>query len=464
MPVVLLQRACVLPLPLVLALLLALSASSASADDWPGWLGPQRDGVWRESGIVEKFPAGGPPVVWRRSVGGGYGGPAVVGDRVLLMDRVRKPDDPEVLARLAREFGEAPNHHYKRGIGLGTERVLCLDDNSGELLWTHEYECPYTTAIEYANGPRVTPLIDDDRVYTLGAEGNLFCLRLDTGKVIWGQDWKKSHGAEVPIWGFAAHPLLDGDKLICVVGGKGTTAIAFDKTTGKEIWRALSSENPGYSAPVIAQVGARRELLVWHGEAVNGLDPETGTVFWTIPIETHVGMAIATPRVLGDALFVTGFSHRSTLIRLGDPPTVEWRGNSKLGVASTLATPFLLDGHIYSCGDKGGYTCVRMEDGERLWTDYGPTANGRRISWGTVFTIQHQDRFFLANDDGELMIARLSPRGYEEVSRTRLLEPTTPLGRRTIVWSHPAFAHRQVYARNDREIVCLSLAAEPASR
>jgi outer membrane protein assembly factor BamB len=443
-----------------LLLLVVVASTSILADEWPGWLGPQRDGVWREKGILTSFPAAGPAIVWRQNIAGGYGGPAVVGQRVFVMDRVRKPDDPKVLARLAREFEKGPNHHYERGISLGTERVLCLDDANGQVLWTHEYDCPYTTAVEYANGPRVTPTVDGDRVYTLGAEGNLFCLRLETGAVVWESDWKKEFKVDVPTWGFAAHPLVDGNKLICVIGGTGTTAVAFDMVTGKELWRSLTSKNPGYSAPMIFQIGARRQLVVWHGEAVNGLDPETGKVFWTIPIETHVGMAIATPRRLGDALFLTGFQHRSTLITLGEKPMVRWRGNSKLSVASTLATPFLMDGHIYSCGSDGGFICARMEDGQRLWKDYGPVAGGKRVSWGNVFTIPHEDRFFLANDAGELIIARLSPAGYEEIDRTKIIAATTPLGRRNVVWSHPAFAHRRVYARNDKEIVCLSLAKE----
>ena len=116
------------------------------------------------------------------------------------------------------------------------------------------------------------------RSSTLGAEGRLICFAADTGKVIWQRDFRKDFGVETPVWGWASHPLVDGDRLLCVVGGKGSTAVAFDKRTGKELWRALSSREPGYAPPMIYRIGDRRQLLIWHGEAINGLDPETGGI------------------------------------------------------------------------------------------------------------------------------------------------------------------------------------------
>lgn len=442
----------------LLSCLLGLSAFAhvpAAADDWPQWLGPKRDGVWRETGIVRSFPPGGPKFRWRRKIGSGYAGPAVAGGRVYVTDRMVKKGNPAV--------GQVD--HYARRSGPGTERVLCLRESDGAVLWKHEYDCPYNIA--YPAGPRATPTVDEGKVYTLGAEGNLFCLDASKGTVVWSSDFKKRFGLAVPTWGVSGHPLVDGRKLICIVGGRGTGAVAFDKNTGREIWRALSTDSPGYSAPVIYEAGGRRQLIIWHGKAINSLDPETGEVYWSIPIRTWSGMAIATPRLWGDMLFVMGFRYQSTAIALdatGPAAKVAWRGGGERGVAGAINTPFLEDGYIYGSGHNGLYRCVKLATGERVWETYAPTTGGRRSSWANAFTVKNGDRFFLANDAGELVIAKLGAGGYEEVSRCRIIEPTGRAGRRKIVWSHPAFAGRCIYARNDREIVCVSLAARRYDR
>ena len=212
-----------------------LLGNALFADDWPQWLGPERDAVWRESGIVEKFPTNGPPVRWRTAIGGGYAGPVVAKGRVYVADRQLAPG------------ASNPADPFGRSQIRGLERVLCLSEADGQLLWKYEYECPYT--ISYPAGPRVAPMVSGGKVYTLGAEGNLFCLDANKGKVLWSRDFKKDFGIKAPLWGFAGHPLLDGNRLICLVGGQGSTVVAFDKDTGKEIWRALSAEEPGYSSP-----------------------------------------------------------------------------------------------------------------------------------------------------------------------------------------------------------------------
>jgi hypothetical protein len=274
------------------ALVLALLALPAAArgDDWPQWLGPHRDSVWRESGILEKFPPGGPKVLWRAPVAGGYTGPAVADGRVYVMDRVVPPGVKDPTEGFVRRKEPIP----------GTERVLCFSAADGKLLWKHEYDCPYY--LGYPLGPRCTPLVAGGKVYTLGAEGHLFCLDAASGKVQWSHDLVKEYQAKAPIWGYAAHPLLDGQKLICMVGGEGSTAVAFDKDTGKELWRALSTKELGYCPPTIVDVGGKRQLIIWHGEAANGLDPETGKVYWTEPFASYSGMAISTPRLMGELL------------------------------------------------------------------------------------------------------------------------------------------------------------------
>ena len=161
------------------------------------------------------------------------------------------------------------------------ERVLCLNEADGKVLWHYEYDCPYS--ISYAAGPRAAPLVSDGKVYTFGAEGNLLCLDAETGRLLWSRDIKKELGVKAPTWGFAGHPLLDGNRLICLARGSGSTVVAFDKDTGKELWRALSAAEPGYSSPAIFEAGGKRQLIVFHPEAVNSLDPETGQLYWSVP-------------------------------------------------------------------------------------------------------------------------------------------------------------------------------------
>jgi outer membrane protein assembly factor BamB len=432
--------------------LLLLCPTSVPADDWPQWLGPNRDSVWRESGIVEKFAANGPPVLWRANVGGGYAGPAVAGGRVYITDR-----------QLAQGASN-PADPFARGVIRGSERVLCLNEADGKLIWKHEYDCPYT--MSYPAGPRTTPLVSGGKVFTLGAEGNLFCLDATSGKVVWSRDFKKDFEVKTPMWGFAGHPLLEGSKLICLAGGEGSVAVAFDKETGKELWRALTAKEPGYSSPMICEAGGKRQLILWHPEAANSLDPETGKVYWTEPFQARSGMTIATPRKLGDQLFFTSFYNGALMLRLdaAKPAAASvWR-TAKMSEKDTthlnavMCTPFLEDGYIYGVCSYGQLRCLKAETGERVWETFQATTAGEPVRWANAFIVKNGSRFFLFNEKGDLIMAKLSPRGYEEISRAHLLEPTNTAAGRDVLWSHPAFANRHMYARNDKEIICVDLA------
>ena len=436
-----------------LALLASFIIGAAGrADDWPQWLGPQRDGVWREAGLLERFPVDGPPVRWRVPISAGYSGPAVSGGRVFVMDR-----------QLSGK-ANSPDNAFSRGRIPGNERVLCLNESDGKLLWVHEYDCSYT--VSYAAGPRTTPLISEGKVYTLGAEGNLFCLDATSGKEIWARDFKKDFGIPTPMWGFAAHPLLDGNKLICLAGGDGSVAVAFDKESGKEIWRALSAREPGYAPPMIYEAGGKRQLIIWHPEGLNSLDPESGAVHWTERVAARSGLSVAIPRKLGDLLFITSFYNGSLMMRLASakPAAARVWASKKVsekdtdGLHTIMSTPFLEDGHIYGVCSYGQLRCLKAETGERLWETFAATTEGEPVRWGNAFLVKQGDRFFLFNEKGDLIIAKLTPAGYEEISRAHLLAPTNHDAGRPVVWSHPAFANRSVYARNDKEIICVSLA------
>jgi outer membrane protein assembly factor BamB len=440
----------------LLAVALA-SGTSLRADDWPQWLGPQRDSVWRESGIVRSFPSNGPPRVWRAEIGGGYSGPAVAHGRVYVLDR-----------QLSRATANPADPMAHSGIP-GTERVLCLDAADGRLLWKHEYDCPYT--VSYPAGPRTTPLVNDGKVFTLGAEGSLFCLDAANGTVLWSRDFKNDYHIHTPMWGFAGNPLLDGNRLICLAGGSNSTVVALDKDTGGEIWRALSSKEPGYCSPVIVQAGGARQLILWHPESVNSLDPQTGRVYWSLPSSQPIraGMTIPTPRQMGDLLFLTCFFNGSWMLKL-DPATPAaatlWQSQrvsekNTDALHSTLSTPFLEDGFIYGVCSYGQLRCLNAATGERLWeTLAAATADGKETRWANAFIVKNDGRFFLFNENGDLIIARMTPKGYEELSRAHILEPANHDTGRPVVWSHPAFANRRLYARNDKEIVCVDLAGK----
>lgn len=438
-------------LPTLSAVLLVgcLFPFSLRADDWPQWLGPNRDSVWREEGIVEQFPDDGLQVKWRTPVGLGYGGPAVADGRVYVMDYQKR----------AGELGNSPG---KRDVLDGTERVLCFDAATGELLWKHEYDRPY--AVSYGGGPRCTPTVDGDRVYALGAEGDLTCLDAKDGRVIWKRNFPKDYGVETPIWGFAAHPLVDGDLVYCVVGGEGSVAVAFNKHTGKEVWRALSAREPGYCPPTIIEHSGIRQLIIWHPESINSLHPKTGELYWSVPLKPSYSMSINVPRLLGDRLYASGIGNVAAMLELGTAngkPTAEvlWRGATKKALYGANSTPLLEDGVIYGNDCRSGaLIAARMEDGERLWETFDATTGDRRANHATVFLVKHNNRHFLFNEKGDLILAKLTPKGYQELGRFRVLEPTNSTFGRSVVWSHPAFAQKCLFARNDKELVCVSLA------
>jgi outer membrane protein assembly factor BamB len=451
-----------------LASLVALAAGAARADDWPQWLGPLRDGVWRETGIIERFPPTGPVIRWRTPIGGGYSGPAVAHGRVFITDRKLAPGVRN------------PSNAFARSEIPGSERVLCLEEATGKVLWLHEYPCGYQ--VSYPAGPRTTPVVNGGKVYTLGAMGDLLCLDVQTGKVIWSKNFPRDYDTAVPMWGFSANPLLDGNRLICLVGGQGSVAVAFDKDTGKEVWRALSAKQPGYCPPMIYEFAGKRQLIIWHPESVNSLDPETGAVYWSQPFGSDkigggramvkAGMTIPTPRLMRDLLFFTAFYDGPLMLKLdADRPGahVLWEGKSHSekpdqtdGLHSTMSTPVLKDGYIYGVCSYGELRCLDARTGERIWSTRQPTG-GEEQRWANAFLVPQGDRFILFNEHGDLIIAKLSPKRYEELSRAHILRATNtmaaPPGRR-VIWSHPAFADRCVFARNDEEIVCVSMAAD----
>jgi outer membrane protein assembly factor BamB len=421
-----------------------------SVDDWPEWRGRGRLGVWNETGIVDTFPAGGLRVQWRTPINAGYAGPSVSDGRVFVTDSRRI-----------------------RG-NRAAERAIALDEATGAVLWTHDWEADYTgLQLIYAIGPRATPTVDGDRVYVLGAMGRLTALTSATGRVLWEKDFVRDFNASVPSWGMSAAPLVDGDRVIALVGGEpNAKVIAFDKHTGEEIWRALSSDwEPGYNQPIIIQAGGVRQLIVWHPRAISALDPVTGKVYWEVPSEVDMGMTVATPVQSGSYLLVTSFYNGARMLKLHDSkPGAEmlWSGKSNSEVEtdaihSTISTPIIEGDYVYGIDSHGELRCLELATGRRVWESMALTKE--RARWATAFFVRNGDRYFINNDRGELVIAKLSPAGFHEISRTKLVEPTHPTARRrelgAVHWSHPAYANKHIFVRNDKEILKASLAKEP---
>src|SRR5262249_4076331 len=433
---------------------------AAVADDWPQWLGPKRDGVWRETGILDKFPAGGPKVLWRAPCGMGYAGPAVSGGKGFLPDRVLPQGQTN------------PESPWGKTSVRGTDRLICLDESTGKEIWTFASDIEYR--VSYPAGPRCTPTVDGDIVYWLGAMGDLYAIDIKSGKSIWERRFVKDLHSSVPVWGFASHPLVDGDKLVCLVGGpEAPGVVAFDKKSGKEVWKALSiGGDPGYNAPVIFEVNGKRVLIIWHSHAVVGLEPESGKKLWQYPWEIQAALTIPTARLVNKSLlFLTSFYNGSLLLDIdGAEAKVVWKSKSKAGQAavmpentvdlhSIMPTPWIKDDYIYGVCSYGELRCLELMTGKRIWETHAATS-GKSARWGNAFLTPHAetDRIFLFNEQGELIIARLTPKGYDEIDRAKILEPTNKYAQgRPVVWSHPAYANGHAYARNDKEIVAVDL-------
>jgi outer membrane protein assembly factor BamB len=415
--------------------IMMLTASVACADDWPQWGGPKRDIVWRESGIVEKFETDGLlPRKWSTPLAQGYSGPAVANGRVYITDRERN----------------------KRN-----ERILCLDAETGNIIWKHEHPARYT--VSYDAGPRATPVVHDGMVYTIGAVGHMFCFTANTGKIVWQKQFQEDYGTKLPIWGMAASPLVDGDQLITLVGGEDALVVSFDLKTGKENWRSLNDKQIGYCPPVIHEFGGKRQLIIWHPESVTALEPKTGKQIWDVPFPVRAGLTVPMPRKIGNQLFVTAFYNGPMMLNVtADSAEIAWKGTSDNerqtdGLHSIMPTPVVTQENIFGICSYGQLRGLKTSTGERLWETLDATGSGR---WWNAFIIPHEDRFFLHNEQGDLIIAKMSSAGYEELSRAKLVEPTRKVGRRLTIWSHPAFAMKSVFARNDKEIVRVDLSVK----
>lgn len=411
-------------------ILVASFPLGVAAADWPQFRGPNRDGTWNETGILEAFPGDGLKICWRHPVGGGFSSPVVAQGRAFVFDvELTKP--------------------------TSRERLHCYDEKTGKVLWDYIYEEHYgewTFVPERGAGPTATPIVEQNRIYTVGANGWVHCLDVRNGKVIWERNlWQEYTVEEM---GCRPSPLIEGSLLIVFTGARpGATVMALDKMTGKEVWKALD-EHASNSSPIVITSGGRRQLIVWTDRSLASLDPADGHLYWHELMNTSNNDDAAMPVYWGNRLLVSGL-----MMELGgDPPAVKFlwpenRAPSKR-ILSNTSIPVPQGDYIYACRSPGNLVCLDAGTGRQIWSTNSATApkNGASIN-----ITPQGDGFFLFTDEGNLIRAHLSPSGYREISRCHLIDPTWPFDGRKFVFALPAFADRRVFARSEAEVVCASL-------
>lgn len=406
---------------IVWLLAVIFTISPGAADDWPRWRGIDGTGRWVDAPrVAESWPKE-LDSVWRTPIGPGFSGISVQGDFVYSMDRDKQREQ---------------------------ERVVCLSRATGKLVWEHLYRADYGD-LDHGKGPRSMPLIHQGRVYTLGAVGRLSCLEALTGKPIWAKELVKDHQAKQPTWGFASPPVVYKQDLIVHAGLQpGGCYVGFDLKTGNERWRA--GDDPiGYAAPVITSHRGRDLLIGWTPENVLGISLKEHRVLWRQPYKVTYGVAIATPIVRDSLVVVCGYWEGSKAIRLGPKATdaeLAWEENRNL--RGLMAQPLVQGEHAYLLDRTQGLVCFELASGKMIWNDRNRLTPRARNPQATMVWLGDSKRILALNADGELIHARLSPSGYQELGRAPLVGET---------WAHPAYASGCVFARDDKQIVCARL-------
>lgn len=427
----------------VLVLLAGFDANVGVGQDWPQWRGQQRDGVLPQAinDILDQ-----PKLNWSSKVAAGYSGPTVSQGRVYLMDRVENPKQ--------------------------IERVHCLDEKTGEPIWTHEYDAVYR-GIGYTAGPRASVTIAEGKAYSIGSMGHAFCFDAVSGDVVWEKDFNDEYAISasrrMPVWGIAGSPLVAEGNVVYHVGGSdGACVVALNRNSGKEAWRALK-DRAQYSAPALMDHRGRQSIVCWTGDSVAALNPVDGKVLWRFEFKPkNMPIGVATPIIQEDKIFVTSFYDGSLMLKVSQDGTAVEKVWSAVGpneratqsLQSIISTPIWIEDHIYGVDSYGQLRCLKAGTGERVWEDLKAVPRAR---WSTIHFVQNGTEpgaaIWMFNERGEILLGRLSPDGFEELSRDKILEPTTSQLRQRggVCWSHPAFANGNIIVRNDKEVKSWSL-------
>lgn len=417
---------------------LVLHIGVAPGDDWPQFRGPNRDGVWNETAILDRFPAEGLKFAWRAPVEHGFSSPVVANGRVYVTD-----------AKYAKSRAD--------------ERVHCFDEKTGETLWNFAYDAAYpdwalTQADVEKSGPTATPIVDDGKLYTAGMNGDLHCLDAATGRVVWKLNLQTEF--HVQEFSFNASPVIEGKLLILSIGSfphpADSCVVALDKSSGKLVWKTPDDGVTNSSPSVIAS-GGKRQLIVWTTQSIISLDPATGADYWREP-EKIAGYPCSPPILKGDRLLVGGI-----MLKLQDDKPAAatlWpvgKGSRGRVLSNTSSAVFEGD-FVYSALTSGQFVCMEANTGKEIWNTDRVT---NQQAGSSVHITPIGNRALLFTDEGNLILAQLMPQGYSEMSRAKLIDPTYRFGGRNRAWTPPAFANGHVFARSDKELVCASLAAQP---
>ncbi|MBX7210479.1 MAG: PQQ-like beta-propeller repeat protein [Verrucomicrobiaceae bacterium] len=418
----------------VILLCLACGCPLVRADDWPQFRGVHRSAVWNETGIMETFPKDGLRTAWKAEVGAGLSSAIVANGRVFAIgSSLEKPK--------------------------ASECVRCLDETTGKELWRHAYDAAYPDWAfdpKQNSGPNATPIVQDGKLHTLGQMGDLFCLDAMTGAVLWHRSLMKDYGTK-EFTGGTPSPLIEGKLLIQPIGvEKGPTVVAFDKDTGKEVWRAL--DDPWtYSSPLVISAGGVRQFIVWTPKSVTSLDPETGKVWWREPVDTTNYYGSATPVHVGDKLVLSGMMFQ---LDAAKPAAKFLWPESKSPVKVVLGAcsiPWFNDGCVFTGKNNGHLVCLDANDGKVLWDNDQITS---KAGGPAIHITPNGDSALLFTDQGNLIRARLDRAGYHEMSRVHVVDPVHPFAGRNLIWPPPSYANGHIFVHNGTELVRVSLKVE----
>ncbi len=402
---------------LLLSVGLLCVVGAVSGADWPQLLGPNRDGVSTETGLLQTWPKEGPKVIWQKDIGEGFAGPVIVGDRLILFHRV---GDNMVVA--------------------------CLDPASGKERWKFPYQTSYQDDFGKGNGPRATPTVAGDHVYTLGPAGHLHCLDLASGKKLWERDLVKEYQVPASYFGVGTSPLVEGDLVLVNVGGKKAGIVAFHKETGKEAWRA-TQDGASYSSPVAATIHGVRQGIFFTRQGVVLLDPRTGNVRyqkrWRARYDASVNAA--TPLVAGDLVFFsTCYETGALLLKVGKDKVEEvWSGDEEM--SNHYNTCVQHDGFLYGFHGRQeqgpALRCVELKTGKVRWS---------RERYGCGSMVLADGNAIILTERGDLVLAEATPQAYREKARAHVFD--APPCRAQI-----ALANGRLYARDGAKLVCWDL-------
>jgi len=377
------------------------AAVPLQAADWPHFRGPQRTGVSAETAWVTRWPASGPRQVWKANVGEGYSSVAVKGNRV-----------------------------YTMGNRNGQDTVYCLDAATGKPVWRHSYPC----APGDYGGPRATPAVDGSAVYTLSREGHAFCLNAANGKVIWSKDLKREANAEIPRWGFASSPVVDGGRIYYNVGARG---VALDGG-GRVVWKT-SGGPAGYASPVIYTHNNVRGLALFTGNRLVGMNPVNGKQWWEHPWETTYDVNGADPLFVDGHVFISSnYNRGAALLRLGGArPAVVWENRN---MRNHFHTSVRVGGFLYG-NDENTLKCIDWRTGQERWRERG-LGKGGLIGAG--------DKLIVLSERGELSVVQATPDRYSVLTRARVISGSA--------WTQPVLANGFIYCRShEGDLVCLDV-------